>query len=149
MKYLKKIYKLLLIIILVFSFNQCKTKDMVQKNLPFTINEKTIQKWVGGKEGSNGLIISIKGSTISDNIYFKIMYYKSFEENIVADFQGGNFTLNSNFAFVKKDMKMTNEPLGEYGNEAPQLGNSNPFNLKENEVVILYTIAGKEYYHKI
>ena len=44
---------------------------------------------------------------------------------------------------------MSSNPLDEYGNKPPQLGESIPFELEEGEAVIMYAVSGSESYVKV
>lgn len=148
-----KISLLLVFIITTFSLTQCKTQDsVVQKKVPFTITEKTYQYWTGGKEGSSGTNLVIKGNYDLTPLHFDTVFFQNREERIVAEFNSNQFNIFLRIAKINtenKDLKMSKNPQDEYGNKVPVKTKDIPFDLKEDEAVLLYNINGKSYYYKI
>ncbi len=131
---------------------QCgQQKNVIQKNLPFHITEKTYQNWIGGVEGSNRTYLRLKGDIKPSNIQFVSIFFHNREQKVNALFQGDTFTIENNFFQKKEDMNMTGDPAGEYGNKPPvdQKENDFPFDLKDNEAVLYYHVNGKDYYYKV
>ena len=147
---MKKI-SLLLFLILSLALTQCgQQKGVVQKNVPFSITEKTYQMWIGGKEGSNGTFLRIKGDIKPYGVQFISVFFHNKEQKVNATFQDGTFTIESNFFSKKDDMNMTGNPAGEYGNKVPTDKDADfPFDIKSNEAVLYYRLNGKEYYYKV
>ena len=147
---MKKI-SLLILMISAFALSSCsQQKGVVQKNVPFTITEKTYQMWVGGKEGANGTFLRIKGDVKPSGIQFMSVFFHNREQKVNATFNDATFTIESNFFNKKDDMNMTGDPVGEYGNKVPTDKDKDfPFDLKDNEAVLYYHVNGKEYYYKV
>ncbi len=148
---MKKI-SLLIFLFSTIALTQCsQQKGVVQKNIPFTITEKTYQMWVGGKEGSSGTFLRIKGDIKPYGVQFMSVFFHQKEQKVNATFQDGTFTIESNFFNKEKDdMNMTGNPSGEYGNKVPAAKDTDfPFDLKNNEAVLYYHVNGKEYYYKV
>ncbi len=145
---MKKISLLLVIIITTFSLVQCKSQDsVVQKDVPFTINKKTYQYWTGGKEGSSGTDLIIKGNYDLSPLHFDSIFFHNKQEKVSAQVNSNMYTIYIR-VIDKKDLNMSNNPVDEYGNPIPAT-KSIPFDLKEDEAVLVYNISGKEYYYKI
>jgi len=148
---MKKI-SLLILLISAMALTQCgEQKGVVQKNVPFTITEKTYQNWIGGKEGASGTFLRIKGDVKPYGIQFMSVFFHHKEQKVNATFEDGTFTIESNFFSKKNDMNMTGDPSGEYGNKVPAADKDAdfPFDLKSNEAVLYYHVNGKEYYYKV
>ena len=147
---MKKI-SLLIFMISAFALSSCsQQKGVVQKNVPFTITEKTYQMWVGGKEGSSGTFLRIKGDLKPSGVHFMSVFFHNREQKVNATFQDGAFTIESNFFNKKDDRNMTGDPVGEYGNKVPSdKENDFPFELNDDEAVLYYHVNGKEYYFKV
>lgn len=149
-------YKISLLFVLVlttFSLTQCKSQDsVVQKKAPFSITEKTYQYWTGGKEGSSGTNLVLKGNYDLSPLHFDAIFFQNREEKIVAEFNSEQFVIFLRIATIdsdKKNLIMSKDPKDEYGNSVPVKTKNIPFDLKEDEAVLLYNVKGKEYYYKI
>jgi len=149
MKQINKLGIYSITLILILSFTNCKTQNVNQK-VPFTITEKTYFYWVGGKKGSTGTKIVIKGVQKTTNVNFPTIFFQNHEYKLSTEINNSGFTLIGNFSeLIKKDMNMYGDPVGEYGNEAPNIKKNIPFDLEKNEAVLVYSINGKDFYHKI
>lgn len=127
----------------------CKT-SVVQKKVPFTIDEKTYFHWVGGKQGTRGTTIRITGFTTTLNLSFSKIYFQNREFDVVPQFNGNDFVLEATSSeFIPPDKVMSSNPLDEYGNAPPKTGKSIPFELEKDEAVITYGVSGAESYLKV
>lgn len=136
-------------ILIVFTAISCKTQN-VQKSIPFTIEEKLYFYWVGGKQGTEGTTIRLEGSTTLLNISFSKIYFQNHEYGIVPDFRSGYFILEGTHSrFREMNNTMTNDPVGEYGNKPPEVEKKIPFDIEDDEAILLYTLNGREEYYKI
>lgn len=134
---------------LIFFATSCKSTS-TQKKVPFTIEEKTYAQWVGGKEGSRGTTITIKGFSQTTNLSFSKLYFQNHEYDLVPEFNGNNFVLAATRTDpFKKDRVMSSDPKDEYGNEPPPLKKKIPFDLENDEAVVMYSVNGMESYLKI
>jgi len=144
-----KFSSLLLAFFLLFLSSGCKT-NVVQKKVPFSIDEKTYFQWVGGKQGTRGTTIRITGFTTSLNLSFSKIYFQNREFDVVPQFNGNDFVLEATFSeFIPPDRVMSSNPLDEYGNTPPKTGKSIPFELEKDEAVIVYAVSGAESYIKV
>lgn len=149
MKRLKYLIVLFLVVTASLSFTQCKTQN-IDKKIPFSISEKTYFYWVGGKKGTNGTNIKIVGSYITTNVSFSKIYFQNHEYTLVTELNDEGFILSGNYSeFRKNDINMHQNAEKEYGNEAPKRENKIPFDIQNNEAIIVYSINGEEFYHKL
>lgn len=136
---------LLLLLILASCGGQQITQDT-----PFSIEEKYYYHWVGGKQGTKGTTIEIGGSIETLNISFSKIYFQNHEYEVVPDINNLYFRLVGNRTeFRNQDKVMSSNPADEYGNQAPKTGATFPFDLKDDEAVIMYTLSGREGFLKV
>ncbi|VAW11627.1 hypothetical protein MNBD_BACTEROID05-1234 [hydrothermal vent metagenome] len=148
MRQINKIGIPIVLMFLIFSFTKCKTQNVDQK-IPFRISEKVYFYWVGGRKGSSGTTIIIKGVQETTNLYFPNIYFQNHKYDLKNELNDDGFTLTANVSeLVKAGLKMDADPAGEYGN-TPPVTKKIPFDLAQNEAVLVYAISGKNYYHKI
>lgn len=127
----------------------CKS-TMAQKKAPFSITEKSYFEWVGGKEGTRGKTITIKGISQTLNLSFSKIFFQNHEYAVVPEFNGNDFVLSATMSeFYAPDKIMSADPRDEYGNRAPELEKKFPFDLMDDEAVVLYSVNGQESYHKV
>ena len=149
MKSIKSIYFSVTIIMLSVIVIGCKSKSL-ETSAPFSINEKTYFYWTGGKQGTEGTTIRLVGRTQSMNISFSKLYFQNHEYGIVPQFNSEGFLIEGTFSkFKEKDVIMHRDPAAEYGNQVPQIEKKIPFDLEDDEAVLLYSVNGLEGYHKI
>lgn len=150
MKFIKPIFKLLLLFTVMFSFFGCSSTKKLQNSIPFEIGEVYYQHWVSGvKDGGYGVnlfipIVSNPNNIILDSIYFRGQQSKLEMTN--KTLYVGRFQDNSN---QKKNIIMSSEPFAEYGNKVPELPKEVPFKLEANACVISYKQGIKTKYFKI
>ena len=145
MKTIQKLGVLSMVFLLVMSFSQCKTQA-VEGEVPFTIIEKAYFYWVSGQKGTNGVSIKIVGNFNTTNLGFSTIFFQNREYKIVPRFQADKFTLIGSYSVLN-----TSEVLfeKESENEIPIKNSNIPFELEKDEAIIVYTINGKNTYHKI
>ena len=149
MKAIKSMHVQLTIIILSVIMIGCKSQSLAT-SAPFNIDEKTYFYWVGGKQGTEGTTIRLVGRTQSLNVSFSKLYFQNNEYDIVPEFSSQGFSIEGTFSkFREKDVIMHKDPAAEYGNQPPKVDKKIPFDLKDDEAVLLYSINGMEGYHKI
>jgi hypothetical protein len=68
----------------------------------------------------------------------------------VPEFNGNDFVLAATMSeYYDPDLIMSADPRDEYGNKPPGIQKKIPFDLNDDEAVLLYSINGQESYHKI
>lgn len=149
MKTIKSIYVLATIIILSVLVIGCKSQSLAT-SAPFSIDEKTYFHWVGARQGTEGTTIRLVGRTQSLNVSFSKLYFQNHEYGIVPEFNSHGFLIEGTFSkFREKDMMVHKDPAVEYGNKSSKEEKKIPFDLKDDEAVLLYSVNGMEGYHKI
>jgi hypothetical protein len=70
---------------------------------------------------------------------------------VVPEFRGTDFVLSATRSeLYDPDLVMRGDPADEYGNKPPSESKSNiPFDLQNDEAVVMYSVNGQESYHKI
>lgn len=132
-------------VILLFMFVSaigCKPQSLAT-SAPFDIDEKTYFHWVGGKQGTQGTTINLAGHTKSLNVSFSKLYFQNHEYDIVPEFNSYGFVIRGNFAEFR-EMDADNDPDADVKQEKKI-----PFDLKDDEAVLLYSLNGLEGYYKI
>lgn len=145
MKKINKLGVLVAAVVLILSFLQCKTQA-VNHEIPFTITEKTYHYWASGVKGTNGIEIKIVGNFNTTNLSFTTIYFQNREYQIIPRFQASRFTLIGNYSVLN-----TSEVLMDKADEnSKSKANDNiPFELEEDEALLVYTISRKNYYFKV
>ena len=150
MKVFKNILFLLLMVFIMVSFSKCASIPKLDKSLPIDIGEVYYQHWVSGVQGGgSGFNIFIPISANSKNITLDSVFFKAkqakleYRNNTVFI---GRFKTEAN---QKQDIILSNEPFAEYGNMVPEIPKHTPFELKDDECVVSYLVAGKVKYFKI
>ena len=145
MKAIQKLGILSVVFLLILSFSQCKTQA-VENEVPFTIMEKSYFYWVSGTKGTNGINIKVVGNFNTTNLGFSAIFFQNREYKIVPRFQSDKFILMGSYSVLN-----TSEVLFEKegDNEVSKKNNDIPFELEKDEAIIVYSINGKNTYHKI
>lgn len=137
---------------LLVSFSNCGSSQVdkaltLESNPPFTISEISSQKWAAGvQEGGSGTNLRVVFETIQEGVVIEQFYFR--EAITIA-----KATSNKPIAYtgffkneIKRDIIMDENPVNEAKNTPPEVF---PFNLKEGEVVIGYSIEGETKYFRI
>lgn len=146
---MKKYIQLLSVFTIILSFAQCKTQNTGNEP-PFKITEKTYFNWVGGKKGTQGFTVQIKGTFDTTILSFSKIYFQNNELTVVPEIYENTFTLIGSKTYLSdKGLTMSGNPVDEYGNQPPDLKKKIPFDLQKNEAVIEYSLSGKVFYYKV
>ena len=145
MKTINKIFRLLLLMIVLVSFSQCSSAQKLQKEAPTAFGEVYFQSWVAGvKGGGAGLNIFIETQTdkiILDSVYFRGEVSK-------LEVKPAN-KLRYIGRFISESNKKQN-PLTEATNtEDLDTNLKMPFDLKDDECVVSYNLNGITKYFKL
>lgn len=143
MKIIKKLKILSLVLFLLASFTMCKTQA-VENEVPFTINQKTYNYWVSGEKGTNGINIKIVGNFNTTNLGFSTIFFQNREYKIVPRFTADRFTLIGSYGVLNTD-----EVLFEKSEIKTAKNDNIPFELQDDEALLIYTINGGNNYYKI
>jgi hypothetical protein len=127
----------------------CKSQ-IVENSAPFEIKEKSYFHWVGGKKGTQGTSIRIVGTTKSLNVSFSKVYFQNNEYGIVPLFSSDGFVIEGDFSeFKEKDLILSKDPAEEYGNQPSKPKKKIPFDLEEDEAILVYSVNGLDGFYKI
>lgn len=127
----------------------CKSQNL-ETSAPFNIVEKNYFYWIGGKQGTQGTTITLEGQTMSSNISFSKVYFQNHEYDIVPEFHSAGFVIKGTYSkFRKRELILDKDPAAEFGNTPPDEQEKIPFDLEDDEAVLLYSVNGLEGYHKI
>ena len=136
---MKKSVILLFVIMGMFS---CKSTQSNNNN-PLQIETATYQNWYGGREGSRGIKIEIKGKKLKD-CTFKTIYFSNKQAPIDTKITNENeiyLTANINTAYRKHDRILSSDRNKELKNKVP-VKPKYP-NLGKEEAVLEYVYKEK------
>ena len=149
---MKTLTSLTLSLIILIMFTQCASSQF-DKKPPFTVASAKHQKWIGGKPGSGGNLVTIQlTDSISNKITFDSIYYNGEVVSVsVSTYNGktkisGRFSTNS---YKDRPLIIDADPKKEFGNRIPKTPQKLPFELAKGECVISYTIKDKKHYYKL
>jgi len=146
---MKSISIILVTIVLSLSLFGCKTQYL-ETSVPFEIEEKTYFYWVGGRQGTQGVTISLVGNTESLNVSFSKLFFQYHEYSIVPEYRNDGFLIVGNFSEFRGNDQVTDpDPLSDGISQAQKEKDEFPFDLKDDEAILLYSVNGLEGYHKI
>lgn len=144
---LKNLTLFVIIALLFFGFAPHQN-DFSQKKVPFTIVEKTYFYYVSGKKATNGFKIKIVGTFETTNLEFTTIYFQNRELKVVPNFHLNKFTLIGGYTtLTNKDILVDEIALN---NQTKQKNSDDiPFELEDDQAVLVYQINGKDFYYKI
>jgi hypothetical protein len=149
MKNFKSERKFVLLMIVVFLAIGCKTQSL-ETSAPFSIVEKVYFNWVGGKQGTQGTTVRFRGRTSSLNLSFSKIYFQNREYGVVPQFNSEGFLLEASFTEMREPVNiMGTSPVVEDANKPPNEKKKIPFDLEDDEAIIVYSVNGRDGYHKV
>ena len=147
--------KILFVLVCLSTIIGCKTMQndnnfISQKELPFKILKANYNTWTGGQPGVAGyhLNVEIDSKDIKlDSAYFKNL--KGSFKKLKSDEINSTFT--AVFISPKKgpDLILHGDTTKEFGNQPPKIEKKIPFELKENEAIIIFRINEEHYFYKL
>lgn len=133
-------------------FTQCASSQF-DKKPPFTVTSAKHQKWIGGKPGSGGKLVTIElTETVSNNISFDSIYFNEEAVRVSVNTLDGKTTISGRFStnsYKDRPLIIDADPKKEFGNRIPNIKQKLPFELAKGECVISYTINDKKHYYKL
>jgi hypothetical protein len=141
--------KFILSLVMVFGLLSCKsTKSEIIP--PFTVQEASYNNWIGGREGVSGIKLKIL-YTSNQEVSFDKIYFQNREGIIKMNKIEGKTFLIANFDTSTRnngqELILDIDPKKEMTNKLPE--RKIPFELKENEAVVLYSFKGVSQHYKI
>lgn len=151
MKFIKHIFSLILLFVMMGSFSQCSSVKQLETKAPTYFGNVYFQKWVAGVEGGGSginLVIPVATNSIAlDSVYFRNKSAKlELGTTTTPKIYIGRFKTALN---QKKDMILSSDPKEEFKNKVPETTETIPFELKDNECVVSYQEGSKTKYYKI
>lgn len=127
----------------------CKSAK-IDTNPPFNISGASYNYWSGGQQGVSGIRVIINYTT-EEEVSFEKIYFQKKEGQIDEYTREGKTFIIGRIDTSKprgSDLIMDADPKKELNNKPPQ-GATFPFELKDNEAVIVYTYKGKSHNFKV
>jgi len=135
--------KNLIVLLFVLTIISCKTTQENSSKTPFVVKTASYQNWYGGREGSRGIKIEIKGEKVLNNCTYKTIYFfkKEAELNTIVIDNTIELKANINTGFRRHKKVLSSDRNKEFNNKAP-IKSKYP-NIGEEEAVIEYLYKGK------
>ncbi|MCF6348142.1 MAG: hypothetical protein L3J20_07575 [Flavobacteriaceae bacterium] len=140
-------------ILIMTIFTQCSSAQQFDKEAPFTISKAYYQDWVGGRQGSSGILITFEiASEISKDIVLDSLFFNYKICKLEARSFNKKYSITGNFSkntYVERNIIMDVDPRKEMANKVPDVTINFPFELSDNECIISYIIKEKRHYFKV
>lgn len=137
---MSNLLKYIILIFLVFTlFLQCSSAQKLQKNVLFKVDQPYYQKWVAGvKNGGSGINVLLPITNLNTKTRVDSLYFRGHKILLATKPNNPNLYIGRILTKVNQ-----NEDF------SPSTEAKIPFDLKENEAVIIYTENDKKKYYKI
>lgn len=139
---MKYIYLLFSSVIVTALFSNCAGSRELQETPPARFE----QAYINSSAGFYELIIPINVNQ-ENQVKLDSVYFRGSKAALIEDPSKGVYT--ATFKSGKRDLIMSSDPKEEYANKAPQKPVKAPFEIKEDEAVIVYNQDEKTRYYKI
>lgn len=140
---MKYIYFLLSAVFIAALFSNCAGNKELQERSP----AKFRQTYFTSTQDSTTLYISI-GIIQTNQVTLDSVYFQGLKASLREDTQNPGVYF-AQFYKGKQDLIMSSDPKEEYGNKMPQKSEKVPFDLQDDEAVIVFTQNNKTKYYKI
>lgn len=151
---MNKLGRILVLSIVLISVSFCcstknTSKEITQMDHPFKVMKATSSTWVGGQPGVKGKKINI--SINNSEIQLDSVYFRNMKSDLKPELNSSPSKFVGVFSYTntKTDYVLHENSEKEFGNKPPKASLKIPFNLKDTEAVISYTLNGKVYYYKV
>lgn len=134
---------------ILLGLTTCKSVKM-DNNPPFKVSGASYNYWAGGQAGVSGIRVIVNYTT-TEEVSFEKIYFQKKEGQIDEYTRKGKTFIIGRINTSKprgNDLVMDADPKKEINNKPPE-GATIPFELKDNEAVIVYTYKGKTYNFKV
>lgn len=150
MKFIKRIFSVLLLFVMMGSFSQCASTKQLEAEAPTEFGNVYFQKWVAGVEGGGSginLVIPVASNTMDlDSVYFRNKSVKLELANTHPKTYIGRFKTALN---QKKDMVLDHDTKEAFKATEKEATKTIPFELKDHECVVSYQEGHTTKYYKI
>lgn len=130
-------------IVLFSMLSSCGSNKELQERAPAQFNETYYS------ETEDGLDLYIPVAVIQENrVQLESVYFRGMHSPLELDAEKTNLYVAS-FTTGKGDKIMHEDPNEEYGNKAPQAPKESPFEIKEDEAILVFKQNDKTKYYKL
>jgi hypothetical protein len=144
----KKYFKIFFFLSIMFFFQCQSLRVSFQKEPAFQIKEVYAQSFTGGQPGNSGTNVMIQ-IIHQENIIPDSLYYQNRVSAIdVKPTESGVLWVGRFLKITRKEINLQENPNDEVSISIPEMKNF-PFELKNEEAVLLYHDQEKTYYFKI
>ena len=134
---------------LILGLTSCKSAKL-ENNPPFNVSGATYNYWVGGRPGVSGIKIIINYVS-NEEVSFDKIYFQNMEGGLESYTKDDKTYLIGRINTGKKDraaVVMNIDPKKEANNKPPSTGKI-PYELEQNEAMLVYTYKGKKLTYKV
>ncbi|MGA8853879.1 MAG: hypothetical protein WB492_06850 [Christiangramia sp.] len=140
---MKKALPLITGIFILTLFASCGSNKDLQERAPAQFSE------VYYTYNSDGIELNIPIAAIQDQmISMDAVYFHGMKSSLKQSEERPNLYV-ANFRMGTGDKVMHKDPKEEYGNEPPQLPEESPFNIEDDEAILVFTQDDKIKYYKL
>lgn len=139
------------ILLILMSFSQCDKKQF-DAQPPVVFDQKYYQDWVGGRPGSQGILVTLVAKYQEKNIEFDSLYFDKYSAKLSTQISDQQLTLTANLIKLNpkdRDLILSGDSKEEFGNKAPKKLPNTPFELADNEAIITYFYNNKKRYFRL
>ncbi len=139
---MKYFYLLFSSVIVTALFTNCGGSKKLQETPPAQFE----QAYINSSAGYYELFIPV-AAIQETQVQLDSVYFRGSKEALVKDEAKGAY--KATFKTGKRDLIMSSDPKEEYANKAPQMPVKPPFEIKDDEAVIVFNQNNKTRYYKI
>ena len=117
----------------------CASHEQLVKDPPFSVVSTTLS------EETDSLTVTMTISQVPGDVNFVNLYFKGKKTAIYGD----NGIYTAKFFTAKKDVILSGDMSEEAANPHPQLPEKPPVAMSDNQALLVYSEAGKQWYYII
>lgn len=124
-------------------FASCGSNKGLQERSPAQFNQ------VYYSYDSDGIELTIPVASIQDErVSLNSVYFHGMKSDLMQNDEKPNLYV-ANFRMGTEDMVMDKDPAKEYGNKPPQLPEESPFEIDDDEAILVFTQDDEIKYYKL
>lgn len=140
---MKYVYFLVSSIVMLGLFTGCGSNKELQERAPAQFQDVYYMK------EDSGMNLYIPVAVIQDNrVQLESVYFQGMKSDLEQDESRPNLYV-ANFGIPQSDYIMSSDPKEEYGNKAPQKPEKSPFDIDEDEAILVFSQGGQTKYYKL